>query len=98
VPLYCSAKEVAVAVTKAAADARKCVIDVPLAKGQSVPHRVTVKGSGGAVVMLRPAGPGTGGAVYKLNTVVIHSARKRLVSTLDTIKCLCEIINLAEGK
>ena len=54
------AKEVQVAVTKAAADARKCMIDVPLAKGQSFPHRVTVKGHGGAVVMLRPAGPGTG--------------------------------------
>lgn len=54
------AKEVQVAVTKAAADARKCMIEVPLAKGQSFPHRVTVKGNGGAVVMLRPAGPGTG--------------------------------------
>lgn len=54
------AKEVQVAVTKAAADARKCMIEVPLAKGQSFPHRVTVKGKGGAVVMLRPAGPGTG--------------------------------------
>ena len=48
------AKEVQVAVTKAAADARKCMIEVPLAKGQSFPHRVTVKGNGGAVVMLRP--------------------------------------------
>ena len=54
------AKEVAVAVTKASAVARKSVVEVPLAKGQSFPHRVTVKGSGGAVVMLRPAGPGTG--------------------------------------
>ena len=48
------------AVTKAAADARKQLVEVPLAKGQSFPHRVTVKGKGGAVVMLRPAGPGTG--------------------------------------
>ena len=54
------AREVQVAVTKAAADARKCMVEVPLAKGQSFPHRVTVKGNGGAVVMLRPAGPGTG--------------------------------------
>ena len=45
---------------KAAADARKQMVSVPIAKGASFPHRVTVKGSGGAVVMLRPAGPGTG--------------------------------------
>ena len=48
------------AVTKAAADARKCMVSVPISKGDSFPHRVTVKGSGGAVVMLRPAVPGTG--------------------------------------
>ena len=54
------AREVQVAVTKAAADARKTMVTVPIAKGASFPHRVTVKGSGGAVVMLRPAGPGTG--------------------------------------
>ena len=54
------AREVQVAVTKAAADARKQMVSVPIAKGASFPHRVTVKGSGGAVVMLRPAGPGTG--------------------------------------
>ena len=54
------AREVQVAVTKAAADARKQMVAVPIAKGASFPHRVTVKGSGGAVVMLRPAGPGTG--------------------------------------
>ena len=52
--------EVQTAVTKAAADARKCMVSVPISKGDSFPHRVTVKGSGGAVVMLRPAGPGTG--------------------------------------
>ena len=40
--------------------ARKTMVTVPIAKGASFPHRVTVKGSGGAVVMLRPAGPGTG--------------------------------------
>mmetsp|Transcript_14437 Transcript_14437/g.34800 ORF Transcript_14437/g.34800 Transcript_14437/m.34800 type:complete len:140 (-) Transcript_14437:360-779(-) len=54
------AKEVQVAVTKAASDARKRAISVPLTKHQSFPHRVTVKGNGGAQVMLRPAGPGTG--------------------------------------
>ena len=51
------AKEVEVAVTKAAADARKHVRGA-LAKGQSFPHRGGRRGRG-AVVMLRPAGPGT---------------------------------------
>ena len=39
------------AVAEAAADARKCMIEVPLAKGQSFP---SPSRKGGAVVMLRP--------------------------------------------
>ena len=54
------AKEVQIAVTKAAADARKSAVNAPITKGATFPHRVTVKGKGGAVVMLRPAAPGTG--------------------------------------
>ena len=54
------AKEVQIAVTKAAADARKSATKAPITKGATFPHRVTVKGKGGAVVMLRPAAPGTG--------------------------------------
>ena len=54
------AKEVQIAVTKAAADARKTAKRAPITKGDTFPHRVTVKGKGGAVVMLRPASPGTG--------------------------------------
>ena len=54
------AKEVNVAVQKAAADARKTSIMAPITKGDTFPHRITVKGNGGALVMLRPAAPGTG--------------------------------------
>jgi small subunit ribosomal protein S5 len=54
------AKEVQIAVTKAAADARKSCTQAPITKGATFPHRVTIKGKGGAVVMLRPAAPGTG--------------------------------------
>ena len=54
------AKEVQIAVTKAASDARKSAKRAPITKGDTFPHRVTVKGKGGAVVMLRPASPGTG--------------------------------------
>ena len=43
--------------TKAAADARKSAKRAPITKGDTFPHRVTVKGKGGAVVMLRPASP-----------------------------------------
>lgn len=54
------AKEVQVAVSKAANDARRSCVKAPITKGATFPHRVTVKGKGGAVVMLRPAAPGTG--------------------------------------
>jgi small subunit ribosomal protein S5 len=54
------AKEVQGAVMKAASDARKSVVKVPIAKGDTFPHRVTVKGNGGSHIMLRPAAPGTG--------------------------------------
>ena len=54
------AKEVQVAVSKAASDARKSAKRAPITKGDTFPHRVTVKVKGGAVVMLRPASPGTG--------------------------------------
>jgi small subunit ribosomal protein S5 len=54
------AKEVQIAVTKAAAAARKSTVNAPITKGATFPHRVTVKGKGGSVVMLRPAAPGTG--------------------------------------
>ena len=50
--------EVQVAVTKAAADARKRAISVPLTKFQSFPHRVTIKGNGGAQA---------GGGLHKCN-------------------------------
>jgi len=54
------AKEVQIAVSKAASDARKSAKRAPITKGDTFPHRVTIKGKGGAVVMLRPAAPGTG--------------------------------------
>ena len=54
-----SAKEVVIAVEKAAIDAKRHVIGIPITKGYSFPHRVNGV-AGGAKVMLRPASEGTG--------------------------------------
>ncbi|MGF1537544.1 MAG: 30S ribosomal protein S5 [Elainellaceae cyanobacterium] len=47
------------AVRKGVADAKKHLVEVPLTKANSIPHPSNGI-SGGAKVMLRPAGPGTG--------------------------------------
>ena len=53
------ASDVIGAVRKGVADAKKHLTDVPLTKANSIPH--PTRGiSGGAKVMMRPAGPGTG--------------------------------------
>jgi len=52
------AKEVATAISKGGAKAKKSLIKVPLA-GSTIPHEITVH-YGAARVMLKPAAPGTG--------------------------------------
>lgn len=53
------ASDVIGAVRKGVADAKKHLIEVPLTRSNSIPH--PTRGiSGGANVMMRPAGPGTG--------------------------------------
>lgn len=54
-----SAKEVQIAVQKAAVDAKKNLITIPLTKAFSFPHRQEAY-FGAAKVMLRPASDGTG--------------------------------------
>lgn len=53
------ASDVIGAVRKGVADAKKHLVVVPLSKSNSIPHP-TRGVSGGARVMMRPAGPGTG--------------------------------------
>ncbi|KAH9606541.1 hypothetical protein KSS87_000528 [Heliosperma pusillum] len=53
------AKEVVSAVQKAAVDARRNIVTVPMTKYLTFPHRVEAD-YGAARVMLRPAAPGTG--------------------------------------
>jgi small subunit ribosomal protein S5 len=52
------ANEVPTAISKGGAQARKNLIEVPLA-GSTIPHAITVN-YGAATVMLKPAVPGTG--------------------------------------
>lgn len=53
------ASDVIGAVRKGVADGKKHLVDVPLTKSNSIPHPSNGVG-GGAKVMMRPAGPGTG--------------------------------------
>ena len=53
------ASDVIGAVKKGVADAKKHLVTVPLSKASSIPHPINGV-SGGAKVMMRPAGPGTG--------------------------------------
>lgn len=54
-----AAKEVVVAVQKAVTDAKRHMVNVPLTKASSFPHRIDGI-AGAAKVMLRPASEGTG--------------------------------------
>ncbi|MEB3826639.1 30S ribosomal protein S5 [Phormidium sp. CCY1219] len=53
------ASDVIGAVKKGVADGKKHLIEVPLTKANSIPHRVNGMATG-AKVMMRPAAPGTG--------------------------------------
>jgi small subunit ribosomal protein S5 len=53
------ASDVIGAVRKGVSDAKKHLVDVPMTKSSSIPHPANGI-SGGARVMMRPAGPGTG--------------------------------------
>ena len=53
------ASDVIGAVRKGVVDGKKHLVDVPLTKSNSIPHPVSGSG-GGAMVMMRPAAPGTG--------------------------------------
>nr|QUE29587.1 ribosomal protein S5 [Erythrotrichia foliiformis] len=47
------------AVKKGVSDGKKHLIDIPLTKSNSIPHRINGR-SGAAKIMMRPAAPGTG--------------------------------------
>lgn len=53
------ASDVIGAVRKGVADAKKDLVDIPITKSNSIPHR-SDGFAGGAKVMMRPAAPGTG--------------------------------------
>lgn len=54
------AADVIGAVKKGVADGKKHLVDVPLIKGDTIPHPTNGIGGGSSKVMMRPAAPGTG--------------------------------------
>ena len=90
------------AVTKAIATAKKNMIEVPIDKG-TIPHDITVKVKG-AVVMLKPAAPGTGiiaGGVVRsiLNLTGVenvlskmHGSNSKINNAYATVKALASLV------
>merc|ERR1712224_93034 len=68
-----SAKEVIKAVGKAAKGAKENIINVPLTKSYSIPHRIEGR-SGASRVMLRPANEGTGVVAGGATRLVLEAA------------------------
>jgi len=79
------ANEVPAAISKGGAQARKNLIKVPL-DGSTIPHEITVH-YGAAIVLLKPASPGTGViAVGSSNHINVAKATMRALSELRVPK------------
>ena len=74
-----SANEIPAAIGKSIADAKKNLIRVPLS-GNTIPHEIIGK-YGGAKVLLKPAGPGTGIIAGPGTRVILEFAGVRDVLT-----------------
>nr|QZL38554.1 ribosomal protein S5 [Sargassum ilicifolium var. conduplicatum] len=70
------AKEVSIAVKKAETDAKKNIINIPIAEGKTIPHSM-IGVAGGSKIFIRPAVQGTG---------VIAGGSVRIVLELAGIK------------
>lgn len=97
--------DVTLAITKAVNQAKKNMIDVPIAAGGTIPHAITHK-FGASVILLRPAKHGRGvicGGVVRIIAEIagIQNVTGKILGTNNNVtnaKCMIEALSLLKGK
>ena len=97
--------DVTLAITKAVNQAKKNMIDVPIAAGGTIPHEIKHK-FGASVILLRPAKDGRGvicGGVVRIIAEIagIQNVTGKILGTNNNVtnaKCMIEALSLLKGK
>jgi len=97
--------DVTLAITKAVNQAKKNMIDVPIAAGGTIPHEIKHK-FGASVILLRPAKHGRGvicGGVVRIIAEIagLQNVTGKILGTNNNVtnaKCMIEALALLKGK
>lgn len=97
--------DVTLAITKAVNQAKKSMIDVPIAAGGTIPHAITHK-FGASIILLRPAKHGRGvicGGVMRIIAEMagLQNVTGKILGTNNNVtnaKCMIEALSLLKGK
>lgn len=97
--------DVTLAITKAVNQAKKSMIDVPIAAGGTIPHEIKHK-FGASVILLRPAKHGRGvicGGVVRIIAEMagLQNVTGKILGTNNNVtnaKCMIEALALLKGK
>jgi small subunit ribosomal protein S5 len=97
--------DVTLAITKAVNQAKKNMIDVPIAAGGTIPHEIKHK-FGASVILLRPAKHGRGvicGGVMRIIAEMagLQNVTGKILGTNNNVtnaKCMIEALSLLKGK
>lgn len=97
--------DVTLAITKAVNQAKKSMIDVPIAAGGTIPHEIKHK-FGASVILLRPAKHGRGvicGGVVRIIAEMagLQNVTGKIFGTNNNVtnaKCMIEALSLLKGK